>query len=113
MTSQHFVIKKTNTLKSHQTEVASLSKIYKIESDRIVIQKEDNKGNSKHIQLSVPSKAILNQLNRTRKDLNRIKGRSAIKIPDHFEPLSYFGTSVGSVACIFILILLVIVCKNI
>lgn len=113
MTSKHFVIKKINTFKTYQTEVASLNKIYKVESGKIVLEKKDSLGLTKHIKLSVPSKAIIAQLNKTRKGLNGLKESSTIKIPTHFEPLSYFGTSVGSLAFIVILILLIVVCKNI
>ena len=112
LTSTQFSIKQVHTFRSVSTSAASLNNIFKIEEEQIVIEPSHNRNDSNKFKLKIPSRSIMLQLNKTRDDLNKVDRGAQIKIPDHFEPLSFFGTSVGSVALITVIILLIVLCRH-
>ena len=86
VTSKLFTIKPVHTIHPHNyEEITSLNIIYKIEEDHLLLESVDinNKGKQEQrmlTKLHVPSKIILNQINKTRHQLSQVNTRSTFRL---------------------------------
>ena len=138
VTSKLFTIKPVHTHPHSYDEVTSLNIIYKIEGDHLLLESvesdkdsEKTEGNRILTKLKVPSKMILNQINKTRQRLSlantqstfKLSGKITTKLPsclassfnvfiisDHFEPLSITGTTLGGLSVTVVVIFGIFIC---
>jgi len=111
VTSKYFTIKKIarfSPVAEQSSHLLALNKIYKIDDNRIVLESGAQHHELK--SLSVPDRALIEQIKKHRESFQN--KQDIMKIPDHFEPLSITGVSVGTVCIILTLIIAIIVCKH-
>ena len=83
VTSKLFTIKPVHTHPHSYDEVTSLNIIYKIEGDHLLLESDtdsESEGNRILTKLKVPSKMILNQINKTRQRLSLANTQSTFKL---------------------------------
>ena len=91
VTSKLFTIKPAHTHPHNYEEITSLNVIYKIEEDHLLLENVDknkNSGNQEHkiiTKLKVPSKMILNQINKTRHQLSLLNTQSTFKLSGEYK----------------------------
>lgn len=132
VTSKLFTIKPVHTHPHNYEEITSLNIIYKIEEDHLLLESVDANSERKQekrmlTKLHVPSKMILNQINKTRQQLSQVNAQSTFRlsgenhhpcdngkiefiISDHFEPLSITGTTLGGLSVTIIVIFGIFIC---
>merc|ERR1719445_1599193 len=97
VSSKYFTIKKiarfSPVVAEETSALMALNKIYKIDDNRIVM--ESRHQGHELMSLNIPDRTLIEQIKKHRDSLEN--NQNYIKIPDHFEPLSITGVSVGTI----------------